>query len=165
MAGQLRPYPELHGLSSMTPEQVSHTNISHNATANKQQKAHATLVALCELHDIGHPVVSNDHTSIGSGLLGLEALHNLAASKLLTDEYGYNVPTVHQWYGDAIKNGSAWFARWTTDHILKLRLSGRMSNDEWTQHVQGFLLSVMQAFERATAEIDTGIVRNGLKET
>jgi hypothetical protein len=141
----------------MTPEQVSSMKTHSGPRADKRQQAHATLAALRELHDIGHPIQSKDQTCISSGILGLEALHNLACWELMTAEYGYSVPTVHQWYGDAIKNGSAWFVRWTTDFILKLKLSKKVTDIDWTQRVQGAMFNIMRELQRATTEIDARI--------
>jgi hypothetical protein len=148
----------------MTPEKVSSMKTHSRVRADKQQQAHATLVALRELHDIGHPIKSKGQTRIRSGILGLEALHNLTCWELMTAEYGYSVPTVHQWYGDATKNGSAWFVRWTTDFILKLELSGKVTDIEWTQRVQGAMFNIMRELQHATTEIDVRIKTKAQKQ-
>ena len=122
-------------------------------------------MALRELYSCGQPINQDvDFDTIGNGLLGLEPVHNLACWEPMTIEHGYIVPTVHQWYGDAIKNGAVWFIRWATDQILKFRLSGNVSDVEWAEHVQDGLKFIMKEIEGLTIETDNRISLNGLKE-
>ena len=130
------------------------------------QQAHAVLVALRQLHSINHPV--NDTVpwgNIARGTLGIEALHILMQWEPLKDLAGLKPEdnTTTKYYSSALGGGRnrALYFRWAVERILHPRLMSQISSTSWGRKVLDEMTSVTAELQRATAEIDSDIMRKG----
>jgi hypothetical protein len=109
MAARPRPYPEMKVMVRMTTEEVRNTVTSissETTTCNTPQKAHATLVALRELHDSGREIDTRaeDRTKIENGLLGITALCNILHWDELESFYNIDHALIYKHVDDAYRS-------------------------------------------------------------
>lgn len=80
-------------------------------------------------------------------------------------EYDYDVETVDAWHREAVSDDGVWFVRWVTDHLLRFKMSRKVTQYVWASWILIELGSFMNDLHRTTVEADNAITRDGLQDT
>lgn len=80
-------------------------------------------------------------------------------------EYDYDVETVEGWQREAVSDDGVWFVRWVTDHLLRFKMSRKVTQYVWASWILIELESFMNDLDKMTVEADNAIIRDGLQDT